>query len=84
MDFRRRGVVHQRAFQIVGEIAYAVLPVEDQRRWVYEAMKLAVPKELLHEPDDVACEGSGLGSHFVPCTIPNQIFPRRFWISLNI
>ena len=57
VDFRRRGVVHQRAFQIVGEIAYAVLPVEDQRRWVYEAMKLAVPKELLHEPDDVAAKG---------------------------
>ena len=58
VDLRRRGVVHERAFQMVGERAYAVLPVEDQRRWVYEAMKLAVPRKLLQEPDDVAVKGS--------------------------
>ena len=58
VDLRRQGVVHERAFQMVGERAYAVLPVEDQRRWVYEAMKLAVPRELLQEPDDVAVKGS--------------------------
>ena len=55
--FLKKSVVMHHAFQRAGERGYVVLPNERQRRWVYEAMQLAVPKEQLRDPDAVAEAG---------------------------
>jgi hypothetical protein len=51
---RKQGVVGAEAFRMAGDTAFALLNNEEQRRWVYDAMKCSVPKELLSEPDSFA------------------------------
>ncbi len=49
--FRKQGVVHGEVLRMAGDAARSLLNHEDQRRWVCDAMKCAVPKDLLDEPD---------------------------------
>lgn len=50
-SFRKRGIVAEAAFKMVGATAFELLDDENKRRWVYDAMKSAVPKESLQEAD---------------------------------
>jgi superfamily II DNA or RNA helicase len=56
-DFRKRGIVAEMAFPMVGASAFELLDDESKRRWVYDAMKCAVPEELLGGTDAVAKAG---------------------------
>lgn len=56
-SFRKRGIVSEAAFKMVGSTAFQLLNDESKRRWVYEAMKSAVPEESLAEPDAHAKAG---------------------------
>lgn len=49
--FRSQGVARAEVFRMAGNTSFTLLNHEDQRRWVYDAMKCAVPKDLLNEPD---------------------------------
>jgi superfamily II DNA or RNA helicase len=50
-SFRKRGIVSEAAFRMVGATAFDLLDDENKRRWVYDSMKSAVPEESLQEPD---------------------------------
>ena len=50
-SFRKRGIVSEAAFRMVGATAFDLLDDENKRRWVYDSMKSAVPEESLEEPD---------------------------------
>jgi superfamily II DNA or RNA helicase len=50
-NFRKRGIVADAAFRMVGTTAFTLLDDESKRRWVYDAMKSAVPRESLAEVD---------------------------------
>lgn len=43
--FKANGVVAEAAFRMVGADAFEILPTDRERRWVFDAMKTAVPVE---------------------------------------
>lgn len=55
--FRTQGVAQEAVFRMAGDTACALLEHDKHRRWVYEAMRCAVPKDLLNEPDILSEEG---------------------------
>lgn len=56
-SFRKRGIVADAAFRMVGATAFELLDDESKRRWVYDAMKSAVPEESLEQDDAHAKAG---------------------------
>ena len=55
--YRKKGIVTEAALHMVGGTAFTLLDTEEKRRWVFEAMKCALPKEKLKEPDPFSDRG---------------------------
>jgi superfamily II DNA or RNA helicase len=75
--FRRGEIVAEVAFQMVGPIAFTLLGDENRRRWVYEAMKCAVPAELLNARDQYAEKGypwiTFAAFHYSQAVFPDEV-----------
>jgi len=56
-SFRKKGIVAEAAFRMVGASAFAVLSEEDERRLVYNAMTNAVPGISLEEQQQFVKDG---------------------------
>ena len=75
--FRKRGVVSEAAFQMLGRDATALVKEGRPRRWIYDAMKCAVPADSLDAPDEYAEAGSPwltfVAFHFHQSSIPTGL-----------
>ena len=62
---------------MVGSDSFILLEDENRRRWVYEAMQSAVPKEVLAKPDAVADRGypwiTFVAFHYREPELPEEI-----------
>ena len=76
-NFRRRGVVSEAAFRMVGGNMNTLLRDQRAKQWIYDAMKCAVPAELLNDRDEHAERGypwiTFVAFHFKQPSLPEGL-----------
>ena len=76
-NFRQRGVVSEAAFQMVGGELNELLGDQRVRRWIFDAMKCAVPAESLGSRDEHAESGypwiTFVAFHYEQSTLPEGL-----------
>lgn len=76
-DFKKKGIVGEAAFRMVGGSTFTALGEEDERRWVYDAMRNAVPGIPLEQQQKFVIEGypwiTFIALHYRQPELPEEI-----------